>query len=165
MNNIEEILWNYIDGNCSPEEYKTISALILQDETYRLKYDELITLNKQISLHELDEPPMAFTFNVMEAVRMEHARVPLQTSINKKRIMGIVVFFAVILLCLLIFVLSNTNWTAHGQLSSLDLNIKLPDISISKAKIALNGFVFFDVILGLYLIDAWLRKNAVTRHH
>ena len=28
MNNIEEKLWSYIDGNCTPDEQKAISALI-----------------------------------------------------------------------------------------------------------------------------------------
>ena len=35
MNNIEEQLWNYIDGTSSPEEQKAISMLIEQDEVYR----------------------------------------------------------------------------------------------------------------------------------
>jgi len=84
MNTMEEILWNYIDGNCTADEQKIITSLIDRDEAYRAKYRELLSLNKEFSAIELDEPPMAFTYNVMEAIRTEHAQKPLKAAINKR---------------------------------------------------------------------------------
>jgi len=103
MNNIEEILWNYIDGNCTADEQKAISDLIAGDEAYRIKYNELLNLNKAFAGMELDEPPMAFTYNVMETIRTEYAQKPLKAAINKRIIRGISIFFVLTIVCLSVF--------------------------------------------------------------
>ena len=77
------------------EEQKAIDMLIAQDEVYRRKYEELLALNQEFSKMELDEPPMAFTYNVMEAIRAEHAQQPLKAGINKRIIKGISGFFII----------------------------------------------------------------------
>jgi anti-sigma factor RsiW len=77
MSSIEEKLWNYIDGTCTPDEQEAIARLIAQDEIYRRKYNELLKLNAEFAAIELDEPPMAFTYNVMEAIRTENAQQQL----------------------------------------------------------------------------------------
>jgi hypothetical protein len=162
MNSIEEILWNYIDGNCTPEEQKIINALIAEDEAYRIKYQELLSLDKQFSAVELDEPSMAFTYNVMEAIRTENALVPLKAAINKKIIIGITIFFGVTLLAALIFAVASMNWSTASPAVNLTYNFKMPAIDPNKTKIAVEGFVFFDVVLALFLLDAYLRKKTIT---
>ena len=47
MSNMEEKLWDYIDGSCPPGEQKAIALLIEQDEVYRRKYEELLRLNAE----------------------------------------------------------------------------------------------------------------------
>ena len=79
MNTIEEKLWNYIDGSCTPAEQEAIRLLIEQDEMYRLKYRELLALNSDLPAMEMDEPSMAFTYNVMEGIRKEQALKPLES--------------------------------------------------------------------------------------
>jgi hypothetical protein len=49
MNSIEEKLWNYIDGTCSPQEHEHISQLILHDEEYKQQYAELMQLHNEFS--------------------------------------------------------------------------------------------------------------------
>jgi len=163
MNNIEETLWNYIDGNCTADEQKTISNLIAQDEAYRLRYQELLNLNKEFAAMETDEPSMAFTYNVMEVIRAENAQVPLKAAINKRIILGIAIFFAITLLAMLVVVLASVKWTGQSVHVNLPVNIKLPDINGSKAKTIVESFVFFDVILALYLFDAYLRKKNMAK--
>jgi len=164
MNSIEEILWNYIDGLCTPEEQKIIDTLIAEDEAYRLKYHELLKLNQEFSAIELDEPSMAFTYNVMETIRTENARVPLKAAINKKIIIGIALFFALTLMALLLFVFTSVKWAGIAPHVNLAYTFKMPAIDAGTAKIALEGFVFFDVILALYLLDAYFRKKTAARH-
>ncbi|MBC7401231.1 MAG: hypothetical protein H7289_14930, partial [Mucilaginibacter sp.] len=82
MNSIEEKLWSYIDGNCTTNERAAIDLLLIEDETYQQAYLELLALNREIAGMELEEPSMAFTYNVMENIRAEHARQPLKTHIN-----------------------------------------------------------------------------------
>ncbi|HWZ03615.1 MAG TPA: hypothetical protein VNX40_08360 [Mucilaginibacter sp.] len=163
MNSIEEILWNYIDGNCTPEEQGRIKSLIAEDEAYRLKYQELLNLDKEFSAIELDEPSMAFTYNVMETIRKENAMVPLKARINKKIILGIAIFFVITLAAMLVMVFASVNWSAASAPVNLTYNFKMPAIDPGKTKIAVDGFVFFDVILALYLFDGYLRKRTSGR--
>src|SRR3569833_2314323 len=123
MNTIEEKLWNYIDGTCSNEDRKAIDILIAQDEVYRRKYEELLALNQEFSKMESDEPPMAFTYNVMEAIRAEHAQQPLKAGINKRIIKGIAGFLIVSIALLLILAISNV----HPGNSSVYISVHLPD--------------------------------------
>jgi hypothetical protein len=163
MNTMEEKLWNYIDGTCSAEEKKVIDILIAQDEVYRRKYQELLALNQEFSKMELDEPPMAFTYNVMETIRAEHAQQPLKAAIDKRIIKGISGFFIVSILLLVIYVLSTMRLTSANISVHLPDSLKLPDIKTYLNKPVLEGFLFFDVVLGLFLFDAYLRKRGISK--
>ncbi len=159
MNSIEETLWNYIDGNCTPDEQKAVSVLIEQDEAYRKKYNELLALNQEFAAMEFDEPPMAFTYNVMEAVRAEEALKPLKAAINKKVIRTISIFFIFMLSVSLVFVLANIHLTSGGDTATLAEKFRLPNIKSYITPPMIEGFLFLDVILALYMFDAFLRKR------
>jgi len=165
MNTIEEKLWNYIDGTCSDEDWKAIDILIAQDEVYRRKYQELLALNQEFSKMELDEPPMAFTYNVMEAIRAEHAQQPLKAGINKRIIKVISGFFIVSIALMLILAISNVHPGNASDNISVHLpdSLRLPDIKSNVSKPLLEGFLFFDIVLGLFLFDAWLRRKSVSK--
>ncbi len=162
MNNIEEQLWNYIDGTSSPEEQKAISLLIEQDEVYRKKYKELLLLNAEFSAIELDEPPMAFTYNVMESIRNEHAQAPLKARIDKRIVNGIGLFFVLTISAILIYVLANVQWSA-GLSGKTTLNFTMPHIAQYLTNPLMQGFLFFDVILALYTFDSYLRRKNLTK--
>jgi len=163
MNNMEEILWNYIDGNCTADEQKAISKLIASDEAYRIKYNELLNLNKTFAGMELDEPPMAFTYNVMETIRAEYAQKPLKAAINKRIIKGISIFFVFTIACLLVFTLANTNLSLGSLPVSPSAGIKMPDIGKYITKPVIEGFLFFDLVLALYLFDTYLRRKNLSK--
>ena len=164
MNTIEEKLWSYIDGTCTPEDVQNISRLIASDESVRLKYQELLAFDKEFAAMELDEPSMAFTYNVIEAIRTQEAMVPLKTRVNKRIILGIVLFFVVSLTGFLVYALSQMDISSAKVpdiVSKVSVNVKLPQVNTHISKPLVEGFMFFDVVLGLYLFDKYLRrKNA-----
>jgi hypothetical protein len=162
MNTVEEKLWNYIDGSCTPDEHKAITLLIEQDEVYRRKYQELLLLNSEFAAVDLDEPPMAFTYNVMEAIRNEHALSPLKASINTRIIKGIGIFFVFTISAILIFALSQINWSV-GALTSAPIKFSLPNVSQYFKGPVMEGFWFFDLVLALYLGDTYLRKKGLAK--
>jgi hypothetical protein len=161
--NAEERLWNYIDGTCSADEQKAIDILIVQDEVYRRKYQELLSLDQQFSKMEPDEPSMAFTYNVMEGIRAEHAKQPLKAGINPRVIKSIAAFFILTILLLVVFVLSNLHLSAVSFSGHLPGNLKLPDMKNYFNGPVIKGFLFFDVVLGLFLFDAYLRKRNMSK--
>ena len=165
MNSIEEKLWNYIDGTCTPDEQAAIRVAIESDEVYRQKYNELLELNSTFSAMEIEEPPMAFTFNVMETIRNEHALKPLKASIDKRIIKGLTGFFAFTILALVVFVLVNMSWSSsRGTSIQLPVSLQLPDIKSYLTSPVINAFLFFDLVLGLFLFDAYLRRRNVANH-
>jgi len=167
MNSIEEKLWNYIDGSCTAEERQAIAVLITQDEVYRHKYNELLKLNEEFTCMELDEPSMAFTYNVMETIRTQHAQQPLKAAINKRIILGIAVFFIVTIATLVIFALSSINW--NWSTGETGTGIKMPvqfnvnHINNFFTGPVIKGFLFFDVVMGLFILDTYLRRKNVLK--
>lgn len=162
MKSIEEKLWNYIDGTASPEEQNAISMLIKQDEVYHKKYIELLALNAEFADMELDEPPMAFTYNVMEAIRNEHAQAPLKARINQRIIKGIGLFFVLLISGILIFALANVNWSA-GISGQSTVHFAIPNLAKYLNSSVMQGFLFFDMVLALYIFDGYLRKKNHTK--
>jgi len=158
MNNLEEQLWNYIDGTTSPEERKAITILIERDEAYRKKYEELLLLNAEFSAVELDEPPMAFTYNVMETIRNEHAQAPLKARIDERIIKGIGLFFVLTISAILVYALATAHWSAGGNTT----HFVIPNIAKYLSSPVLQGFLFFDVVLALYTFDTYLRRKTLT---
>ncbi len=161
MNQMEEQLWNYIDGFCTEEEQKTIKLLLEHDENYRNKYAELLAFEENMPVLNLEEPSMGFAFKVMENIRAEHARVPLKTRINTNIIRGIAAFFICTILLLLGFILVNIDWL-HTSSAQLPV-IKLPSVNNYLKPVVIQGFLFFDVILGLFFLDHYFRKFFIEK--
>jgi hypothetical protein len=163
MNEIEEKLWNYIDGTCTPAEQEAIARLIEQDGLYTKKYQELLALNQEFATMELDEPPMAFTYNVMETIRTENAMQPLKASIDKRIIKGIAIFFAVTIVALLVMAFSSIDFSGVKLNITMPANIKLPSTSGILSSAFMKWFLIFDVVLALFLTDAYLRRRKTTK--
>ena len=162
MNSIEEQLWSYIDGTCTAEERAHISQQLAHNPEYQQLYQELMQLHSEFGTLELDEPPMAFTYNVMEQIRTQEASVPLKAAINKRIIWGIAAFFILTISVVLIVGLRDINWASSSSTSAL----KVP-AQLNVAKVTgffsgpwMKGFLFFDVVLGLFLLDGYLRKRT-----
>jgi hypothetical protein len=116
---------------------------------------------------EVEEPSMAFTYNVMETIRTEHAKQPLKATIDKRIILGISAFFVLTLAALLIYALSSVNWSGGSGFKMPDqLNVtqlKVTHISSYFTGPVVKGFLFFDVVMGLFLLDSYLRRKSITR--
>lgn len=162
MNTIKQRIWDYLDNACTVQERKAIEALIETDSAYRSAYDELMAVNGYFSKMELDEPSMGFTRNLMEKLSNEPVPGSLKQLIDKRIIYGIAGFFLVTILVLLLLMFSQVNWAAP-------LNPDLQAYSVPNVNIGsyinntmINCFFFIDVILGLYVLDGFLRKKL---HH
>jgi hypothetical protein len=67
--NIEERLWNYIDGTCSLNEKLTVKKLIANEERWNRKYHELTGVHQLISGSlELEEPSPGFLQKANEKI-------------------------------------------------------------------------------------------------
>jgi len=163
MNTIEERLWSYIDGTCTDEERRAIDMLIAGDAAYRAKFEELLSLDKQFANMELDEPSMGFTYKVMEGIRAEYAQKPLKAAINKRIIRGIGIFFIVSILAMVILMLSTFHPAPASVSVHLPESLKLPDMKNFPGAILLKVFFVLDVVLALFLADAYFRRKRLSK--
>lgn len=158
MNTIEEKIWNYVDGTCTEAEKQAMARLIQEDEVYQRKYQEILAFNQELAAMELDEPSLGFTYKVMETIRAEEASKPLKAAIDLRIIKGIAAFFIITISVLVVYAMATAHWSSGGDVP-IPVEIKLPSLKNYFSGPAMQGFLFFDVVLALFLFDAYLRRR------
>jgi len=159
--NMEDRLWDYIDGSGNAEEKSFVEQLIASQEAWRKKYHELLDVHQLMSTSlELDEPSMRFSQNVMEEIAKYQITPATKTYINKKVIYGIGIFFVAMIAGMLIYGLGQINWSDSS--SSNDLLSKYSN-KVDFSKFFNNTyttiFMMINVVMGLMLLDMWLGKK------
>jgi anti-sigma factor RsiW len=158
---IAEQLWEYIDGNCTPEERERIAGLIAGDAEWQLMYTEITATEHLLRIAAPEQPSMRFTKNIMDAVTASHISTPVSRYISPAVIKGIAAFFGISIALVLAFALLSANWghTATGLLpviSATATRFKLPAIWHSQTAYVV---AFANVILLLIFMDAALRRK------
>ena len=168
--NIEDRLWDYIDGNIPAEEKTFVEQLIATQEAWRKKYHELLDVHQLMnSSLELDEPSMRFSQNVMEEIAKYQIAPATKTYINKKIIYGIGIFFIVMIVGMLGYGLGQINWSGAtmGSGSANDLLSKYDVSKIDYSKFFNNTFttifMIVNLVMGLMLLDMYLGKKRKER--
>jgi hypothetical protein len=165
--NMEDRLWNYIDGSGNAEEKNFIEQLIATQEAWRIKYHELLDVHQLMNTSlELDEPSMRFSQNVMEEITKYQIAPAAKTYINKKIIYGIGIFFIVMIVGMLAFGLGQINWSAAataGSQGNLTSNITKIDYSKFFNNTYTSIFMVVNVVIGLMLLDIYLGKKRKER--
>src|SRR6478672_1234887 len=114
--NIEERLWDYIDGLASADEKSFVEELIESNSEWKAKYAELLDTHQLMQNHlELDAPSMRFTQNVMEEIARLQIAPATKNYINSKIIWGIGIFFLTLLIGVMGYGLSQINWSSAGD--------------------------------------------------
>src|SRR6218665_2033528 len=162
--NMEERLWEYIDGMSTPAETTVIEQLSEADSAWRAKYGELLEAHSLLLSSELEEPSMRFTKNVMEEIALLQIAPAAKTYINKKIIWGIAIFFITMIAGFLIYSVGQVKWSnvSAGD-SKLPVDFSHIDLSPMFSNTFVNVFMMMNVVLGLFLLDRYLsnkRKNV-----
>lgn len=163
QHNIEERLWNFIDGTVSADEKTVIEKLLENDAEWKVKYTELLQVNEALTSAELESPSLRFTKNVMEEIARLHIAPAAKSYINKKIIWGISFFFITLIVGFLVYgfgqmTFSGTEETTLSKnLNKIDFN-KL-DFSKFFSNTWVNVFMMINVVLGLFLLDNYLSNK------
>lgn len=158
--NIEERLWDYIDGLSDKEEQAVIEKLIQSNIEWKDKYAELLDAHQLMMNHiELDEPSMRFTQNVMEEISRLHIAPATRNYINKNIIWGIGTFFLFMIIAVLGYGLSQVQWNSGTGTTQLPVDIPQVNWNIILNNTYTNIFIMVNVVLGLALLDMYLRNK------
>ena len=152
---MEERLWNYIDGSISAEESAVIAQLLATDAAWKAKYSELLEVNQLLLSTDLESPSLRFTKNVMEEISKLHIAPATKTYINQKIVWGIGFFFISLIVALLIYGIGQTDWTMGKDTTIADKLSKI-DIGQFFNNTWINAFMMVNVVLGLFLFDNFL---------
>jgi len=155
QHNMEERLWNFIDGTAPGNEKTVIEKLIASDDDWRAKYQELLQVNEVLRSSELEAPSLRFTKNVMEEIAKLQIAPATKTYINKKIIWGISFFFIAMLTGFLVYGFGQMD-LGGGEESTISKNFSKFDISKFFSNTWVNVFMMINVVLGLVLLDHYL---------
>ena len=158
-NNIDERLWNFIDGTASADEKTVIEKLIETDAEWREKYADLLEVNQLLHVSDMEAPSMRFTKNVMEEIAKLHIAPATRTYINKKIIWGIAIFFITLIVGYFIYGLGQIDWTAKSSTNIPDIDLSKVDTSKFFNNTFVNVFMMINVVLGLFLLDRFLANK------
>src|SRR5215510_11822495 len=149
-NNIDDRLWEYLDGQSSADEKSAIEKLIETNKLWKEKYHELLELHQLVQSSTLEEPSLRFTKNVMEEIAKYHIAPAAKTYIDKKIIWVITAFFLVMIFGFLIYSFGQVNWTAKTD-TKLPVDLSKFDFSKFFNNTYVNVFMMINVVLGLML--------------
>lgn len=157
--NIEERLWDYIDGTANAEEKSAIEKLIATNLEWQRTYRELLETHQLMTSSELDAPSMRFSKNVMEEIAKYHVAPATSSYINKKIIWGVAAFFIVMILGFLVYSFGQLNW-ANSNSANI-VSPKLDNLNWGKFfnNSYTNVFIMINVVLGLMLLDMYLTRK------
>lgn len=155
-NNIEERLWDYIDGISGMQEKNAIEKLLETNIQWQEKYNELLNVSTILKYNvETDEPSMRFTQNVMEEIAKYHIAPATSSYINKKLIYSIGSIFVVIIAAMLVYTLTNIKWQpSSGNAGLFDFS-KLGNSKLFSPT-SVNIFISLNAIALLMLFERYL---------
>jgi hypothetical protein len=162
--NIEEKLWNYIDGTVDEKERGFIGQLLQTNQEWKAKYAELMEVHQLMKENiDLDHPSLRFTQNVMEEISRLYITPATRNYINKNVIWGIGIFFLTTIVGLLIYGFGQIDWSQPetGNIPQIPINNVNWGQMFSGTYI--NVFIMVNIVLGLMLLDMYLTKKKNER--
>jgi hypothetical protein len=159
--NMENRLWDYIDGRSSAGENGAIEKLLESNPEWKNKYREILEVQQMLKSAELEQPSLRFTKNVMEEISKYQIAPATKNYINKKIIWGITGFFITLILGFLIYGFGQIDWKAKGD-TQLPFDFSQVDYSKIFNNNFVNAFMMVNVLLGLVLLDRFLASKRKT---
>lgn len=167
---MEKLIWEYIDGHCSSAEKEVVARHLAEDRVWQVKYNELMDIHALLQKEELDMPSLRFTKNVMEEIAHYQVAPATKSYINKNVIRGIGAFFLVMIAGLFIYFIGQIHWTntqTNQLMPSYSQEVSKLNLSRILNNTYVNIFIGINVILALIVVDKYMqgRKNASPDGH
>jgi magnesium-transporting ATPase (P-type) len=160
MNNLEQRIWDYLDGIGTEEEREFTKQLINSDPEFQTVFEELSAIHLSVSSLNLDEPSMSFNRNVMEKIQMEPLPGSVKSLIDKRVIYGITAFFLITISALLGVLFYQIDWTQQSGMYMPEYKLPEFDTSNYVNSTTINILFFADIIIALYLFDGIFIKRT-----
>ncbi len=160
MLDIEQRLWEYIDGISTADERDVVETLIRENAQWRALYQELLQVHQSLADIDLEQPSLRFTKNVMEEIAKYHIAPATKAYINNKVIWGIAAFFVLSIVGFLIYGFGQIDWSASGNAGN-SLGIDLSNVNYGQMfnSTVMNVVMMLNTVLGLMLLDRYISNK------
>jgi hypothetical protein len=160
LKNMEERLWDFIDGLSTPDERTEIKRLLETNPVWQKAYSSMTDMNTLFRETSLEEPSMRFSKNVMEEIAKYKIAPATKSYVNKKIIYSIGGFFMLLIGGMLAYLFTQIDYTQPGTISMPE---NMPEMNFEWSayinSTTLNIFLMIDAVLGLMLLDKYLNKK------
>ncbi len=164
--NIEETLWQYIDGSLDSGKTAFVEQLLQSDDEWRSKYAELIEVQQLLqNSMELEQPSLRFTQNVMEEISRLYIAPATRNYINKNVIRGIGLFFLTTILGLVVYVVGQVDWSQPGSGTMPGFQWDSMEWGRLFNSSYMNVFIMVNIVLALMLFDMYLTRKKNEAVH
>ena len=162
--NMEERLWEFIDGQGNPSQRSAIEELIATSQEWKRKYNELLEVHQLVQASELEAPSLRFTKNVMEEISRLQIAPATRNYINKRIVWGIGLFFITMVVGFIIYGFGLVDWKTDGD-SVISENLNKISFNNFFNNTWVTVFMMINVVLGLFLLDNYLtnKKNQFKK--
>jgi hypothetical protein len=157
-NNIENRLWQYIDGLSTPQEKTAVEKFIQSDMVWKAKYEELLGIHSLLQSSVLEAPSMRFTKNVMEEISKLQVAPAAKKYLNNKIIWSIGMFFIIMLAGTLVYGFSQVVFN-NSQESAIGKKLDKVDLTNFFNNSWMNVLIMINVVLGLFLLDNYFNSK------
>jgi len=157
---IEQRLWEYIDGISTADERSVVETLIRENAQWRALYQELLQVHQSLADIDIEQPSMRFTKNVMEEIARYHIAPATKAYINKKIIWGIAAFFMLSIVGFLVYGFGQIDWSATANAdNSLGIDLSKVDYGQMFNSTVMNVVMMLNAVLGLMLLDRYISNK------
>lgn len=157
--NHSELLWKYIDGQCTPEEVSRVERLLAEDAGFKREWAQRHKLHQHLRLEELEQPSMRFARNVMDRLPNLYRKLdirPLISPLWRKALTGLAGLFLLAYFALVFNVVETAGPTSspNQQLEGfIDTLTSLPMQAMSILLSLSIGYIL------LTFLDQQLKKR------
>jgi len=147
---MEELIWKYIDNDCTEAEVQHIKYLLATDPTFESMYQEMIQLDSIFADQRQAVMSADFKVSLVHNIEKKVAALPSQAEIIPAKWWILTAIVAVSIMILAIKLPTQTSLFG-------DINIPLDDRTMAIATWSMVGFVF------LNLLDYLLKNKSIFR--
>ena len=158
-----QLLWNYVDGNCTSDEEQKLNRELLNQSPWQEELEQKMLLHEIMNGIEPKHTSMRFVKTIMENLPDLRTRIVIPPLVPKEWIRNFVAAFALFVLSLVIVSWGNSSLTGSGnivheagaQFSSLFLGISTKSWSL-----------LFALTVGPLILtglDHWLKTGKLQK--
>jgi hypothetical protein len=164
---MEKLIWDFIDERCSPQDKEIITQRLAEDQLWKDSYLQLLGIHDMLKKDELEVPSLRFSKNIMEKIANYHVAPAANNYINKNVIRLFAAFFLVMIVGLFIYFIGQIHWVDQSS------NNLIPTFSQDANRLNwsrflnnsyVNIFIGINIILALIVADKYFRRKRNSRY-